>query len=276
MKNDPFEAFMRIQEQMNRINIPFNRMQEQISIFSQNQILDNSFRVQTNFPAISKIDTAFLQTQNVASAITSLTEMMNQSFSVSTLSQSISEMMQKQQIFLEQASISQAFNTSKLTEWNNTLNQIANSPLLKRTELIPDSIFHSVHELSTTFDIDLPEKEGNSDLSAGLPDQSEENKMTWTGLIMFLIAVFQAFAPYHIEMLNEEQQKSQMEEVKIQTTLQQDLLNTEKQRLEIEKEQLELNKKQYLHQLELEKKYDQLLKSVEPLISQNEDDHLTE
>jgi hypothetical protein len=269
----PFEQIRRVLEMMNRINAPYQHIQrqfDQISRMSQPFLQIQKQLSQTN-QMPSPPHQILLQSNQIASALRPLVANLNQP----GLSSRLSEVIQSQQKWIDQVKLISGFNHPKIPEWHSTLYKLANSSLVNTSVTVPGDIYDSLNEL--TSQIEVPKNEGSSDLPGTITvratEQSGQNKLTWYELLALLIAIWQTIAPYHISYLEGEQQQLIVNEMKKQTSLQEQHLLIDSQRLEVEKQQLELTREQLAQQKELEEKYDQLIRMIESHISESHKDH---
>lgn len=260
---DNYDSFRRMQEMIEKMNRPIREWQKQSEFLRQFNFSNQSLlRIQEQTNIISNSFKPLLASEIVAQwnspNVSGLLELVN-----------------RQHQWMEQIKLSHGFDLHKIHEWQNTISKLAHSPLLQSTITIPDQINDHLDELAEQLEVTIQKNEASNDLTSQITvrqtkqTQDDKDKMTWSGLLLLLLAIWQTIAPYHIEYLNSDQITKQMIEDGRKTSLLEQQLIIESQRLELEKEQLELIKEQSAKQYELEQKYDQLLKMLDPIIEEH-------
>lgn len=275
MKNDPFEQIRRVQAMMNKIHSPFHEIQKQI--LWANQISSPVLAIQKQIAMSNQINSTFQHIYSQANQITeALRPLVDFRLKQSVLTSGVSEVIKNQQHWINYVNQVSGFSYPKITKWHSTLSKLANSSLLNMSVAIPEGIYSSLDELTSQLDDEMTIKEGVSDLPAQITvstqEQSEDKKLTWLELLTILLAIWQIIAPYHVLYLEGKQQEEQLMEIRKQSSLQEQQLQINAQRLEIEKQQLELTKEQLAIQKELNEKYDQIIRMIEPIVSENQED----
>lgn len=182
--------------------------------------------------------------------------------------------------WLDQLNLATA-DLAKISDWQNTLDKLAQSSLLQSSMFVPSYLLDQLDELTSEIEATYPKQEGSSDLASQLTVQvPETNKVTnekrdginWPEFFATLVAIMSIISNYHIASLGNVQQAEQMVEEKKQTALMEQQLIIDSQRLQIEREQITIAKEQLAHQEALEKKYDELLGKLDLVLEEQKDE----
>lgn len=124
-------------------------------------------------------------------------------------------------------------------EWQSEISQLMESRAIKLTNLIPDSLYDSLNELTSEIDAVQNYQAGTSEIPAEITVRSQtddavsKNNMTWEAFIMMMIMIFQMFMQFQDGIAEQERHEERMSK---------DLIHHEERMIE-ERKQTELHER---------------------------------
>lgn len=183
----------------------------------------------------------------------------------------IIEMLNKQKAFIDQQIAINNHSFDNIRKLHLSMDHLVNSPLANLNDLIPESFYTSLNDLSLELDNINHFNEGVQDIPAENserePSVNLDKKMTWAELTVLIITIWSAIFMIYSDYASSVQREEQISELKIQNELTKKQIEIDEKKLINAEQLLELEQERYEQQQRFEEKFNTFIESLEPYIT---------
>ncbi|MGG2111946.1 hypothetical protein ABFY60_15710 [Lysinibacillus pakistanensis] len=193
---------------------------------------------------------------------------------INTIERSLSpviEALNNQKAFIDQQIGINSPSFENIRKLQLSMDQLVNSQLWNLNDLIPESFYSSLNDLTLELDNFNHFSEDNQEIPNEITVRetlvTQDKKMTWAELINIAFIIWSVIFTYYSDQTSSIQRDKQILEAETQTELLERQVEAIKEQTEAIKEQTKFEQERYEQQQHFEEKFNTFIESLEPYIT---------